>query len=116
MTTTMATYGRTLCWTKRNTTPKTGRVFAVGQVNSLWTLPTWRGEEVRPWVSSELAPGHPVSLLSRQLLPIVVLVLYPPIRDAVVVHLAREGPTARFLHGGGTYWKQSKYIFTGEGL
>ena len=29
MTTTMATYGRTLCWTKRNTTPDTGGVFAV---------------------------------------------------------------------------------------
>ena len=22
-----------------------------------------------------------------------------------VVHLAREGPTARFRHDGGTYWK-----------
>ena len=30
MTTTMTTYGRTLCWTKRNTTPNTGGVFAVG--------------------------------------------------------------------------------------
>ena len=32
MTTIMATYGRTLCWTKRNTTPNTGRVFAVGKL------------------------------------------------------------------------------------
>ena len=30
MTTTMATYGRKLCCTKRNTTPNTGGVFAVG--------------------------------------------------------------------------------------
>ena len=56
--------------------------------------------------------GHPVHLLLRHLLPIVVLVLYPPVRDAVVVHLVREGPTARFLHDGGTYWKQSKRVFT----
>ena len=55
-------------------------------------------------------------LLSRQLLPIIILILYPPIRDAVVVHLAREGPTDRFLHDGGTYWKQLKRVFTGEGL
>ena len=27
---TIATYGRALCWTKRNTTPNTGGVFAVG--------------------------------------------------------------------------------------
>ena len=66
-------------------------------------------------MSSKRAPGHPVHLLSRQLLPIVILVLYPPIRDAVVVHLAREGPTARFLHGVGIYWKQSKRVFTGMG-
>ena len=30
MTTAMATYGHTLCWTKRNTIPNTGGVFAVG--------------------------------------------------------------------------------------
>ena len=30
MATTMATYERTLSWTKRNTTPNTGGVFAVG--------------------------------------------------------------------------------------
>ena len=59
--------------------------------------------------------GYPVHLLSRQLLPLVVLVLYRPIRDAVVGHLAREGTTARFLHNGGTYWKQSKLVFTGRG-
>ena len=32
-----------------------------------------------------------------------------------VLHLAREGPTARFRHDGGTYWKQSKHVFTGRG-
>ena len=52
---------------------------------------------------------------SCQLLPIAVLVLYPSTRDAVVVHLAREGPTAQFLHDGGTYWKRSKRVFTGRG-
>ena len=30
MTATMETYGRTLCWTKRNIPPNTGGVFAVG--------------------------------------------------------------------------------------
>ena len=29
----MATYGRTLCWKKRNTVPNTGGVFAVGEKN-----------------------------------------------------------------------------------
>ena len=29
--------------------------------------------------------------------------------------LDREGPTARFLHDGGTYWKQSRRVFTGRG-
>ena len=28
----MATYGRTLCWEKRNTVPNTGGVFAVGAI------------------------------------------------------------------------------------
>ena len=32
-----------------------------------------------------------------------------------VIHLAREGPTTRFLYDGGTYWKQSKHVFTGRG-
>ena len=32
-----------------------------------------------------------------------------------VLHLAREGPTARFRHDGGTYGKQSRYVFTGTG-
>ena len=32
-----------------------------------------------------------------------------------VLHLAREGPTARFRHDGGTNWKQSKLVFTGRG-
>ena len=31
------------------------------------------------------------------------------------LHLAREGPTARFRHDGGTYWKKSKHVFTGRG-
>ena len=65
-------------------------------------------------MSSGRALGHPMYLMLRQLLSIVVLVRYPPIRNAVVVHLAREGPTARFLHDGGTYWKQSKRVFTSE--
>ena len=67
-------------------------------------------------MSSWRVPGHPVHLLSRESLPIVVLVLYPPIRDTVVVYLAREGITAWFLHDGGTYWKQSKRVFEGGGV
>ena len=31
-----------------------------------------------------------------------------------VLHLAREGPTARFRHDGGTYWTSSKHVFTGR--
>ena len=31
-----------------------------------------------------------------------------------VLHLAQEGPTARFRNDGGTYWKQSKLVFTGR--
>ena len=37
---------------------------------------------VRPWVWSERAPGHPVRLLSRRLLPIVVLVRCFSVQDA----------------------------------
>ena len=34
-----------------------------------------------------------------------------------VLHLAREGPTARFRHDGGTNWKKSKHVrLHGEGL
>ena len=36
----------------------------------------------RPWVRSERAPGHPVRLLSRRLLPIVVLVRCCSVQDA----------------------------------
>ena len=31
-----------------------------------------------------------------------------------VLHLAREGPTVRFRHDGGTYWTSSKHVFTGR--
>ena len=37
---------------------------------------------VRPWVWSERTPGHPVRLLSRRLLPIVVLVRCCSVQDA----------------------------------
>ena len=39
----------------------------------------------------------------------------PPNTGRGVVHLTREGPTARFLYDGGTYWIQSKRVFTGRG-
>ena len=39
----------------------------------------------------------------------------PPDTGRGVIHLAREGLTARFLHDGCTYWKQSKRVFTGRG-
>ena len=32
-----------------------------------------------------------------------------------VLHLAREGPTARFRPDGGTYWTESTHVFTGRG-
>ena len=57
-----------------------------------------------PRVWSERAPGHPVRLLSRRLLPgCPRAVLLSTGRG--VLYLAREGPTARFRHDGGTYWK-----------
>ena len=37
---------------------------------------------VRPWVWSERTPGHPVRLLSRRLLPIVLLVRCCSVQDA----------------------------------
>ena len=33
-----------------------------------------------------------------------------------VLHLARKGPTARFRHDGGTYWKKSKHVFARKGI
>ena len=32
-----------------------------------------------------------------------------------VVQLVREGPTARFRHDGGSYWKRSNHVLTGRG-
>ena len=75
-----------------------------------------KGLEGMPLGVARASFGHPVHLLSRQFLPIAVLILYPPIRDAVVVHLAREALTAQFLHNGDTYWKQSKRVFMANGL
>ena len=42
-TTTVATYKRTLCWTKRNTTPNTGMVFAVGASEQIMDVTDVKG-------------------------------------------------------------------------
>ena len=54
--------------------------------------------------------------LPVKLLPIVVLVLYPLVRGAVVVNLAQDDLGARFLRDGGTYWEQPERVFAREGL
>ena len=52
-----------------------------GQYSRPWTLPMRSDYGVRPWVWSERTPGHPVRLLSRRLLPIVVLVRCCSVQD-----------------------------------
>ena len=60
---------------------------------------------------SELSGAPPVAPVASDRCPRTV----PPNTGRGVIHLAREGPTARFLHEGGTYWKQSKRVLTGRG-
>ena len=78
----MATYGRTLCWKKRNTVPNTGGVFAVGAIQQTMDITDVKQVRGTPWLWSERAPGHPVHLLSLRLLPIVVLVRCFLVQDA----------------------------------
>ena len=130
MTTTMATYGGTLCWTKRNTTLNTGGVFAVGAKThdsehrrgvccrgNLTDYGHYRRAVIRRY-----APGYGRGVLqairctSRGSRCSRSLSSYgTPQYGMRGRTLAREGPTARFLHNGGTYWKQSKRVFTGRG-
>ena len=111
----MATYGRTLCWEKRNTVPNTGGVFAVGaiqQTMDITDVKRLRGTPlgvVGAYSGPSVAP--PVALVAPNRCPCAVLLS----TGRGVLHLAREGPTARFRHGGGTYWEYSKHLFTGRG-
>ena len=74
------------------------------------------GLGVEPLSVVLVSSGHSVHLLSGQLLPIVVLVLYPPVRGAVIVNLASDDLAVRFLRDGGTYWEQLERVFAREGL
>ena len=60
----MATYGRTLCWTKRNATPNTGRVFTNQQTMDVTDV---KGLEGTPLgvvrASSGLSGAHSVATL-----------------------------------------------------
>ena len=115
MTTTMARYGRTLCWTKINTTPNTGGVFAVGAISQTMDVTDVKRLGGTPLgmvgASSGPSGAPPVAPVAPDRCPRTV----PPNTGRGIVHLVREGPTARFLHNGGTYWKQSKRVFTGRG-
>ena len=101
----MATYGRTLCWEKRNTVPNTGGVFAVGaiqqtmditDVKRLWGTPLGVvGAYPGPSGAPPVTPVAPNRCLCAVLLS----------TERGVLHLAREGLTARVRHDGGTYWK-----------
>ena len=127
---TMATYGRTLCWTKRNTTPNSGGLFAVGAKaddsehrkdvccrGNLTDYGRYRRAAIRRY-----APEYGWSVLrairctscgascSRSLSSYGT----PQYKTRGRI-LARESPIAPFLHNGGTYWKQSKRAFTGRG-
>ena len=130
MITTMATYGRTLCGTKRNTTPNTGGCLLSGQRH---TTPNTGG------VFTVRAIQHTIDVTGVQRLRGMPLGMVgacsgpsgtppaapvapgrcprtvPPNTGRGVVPLAREGPTARFRHNCGTYWKQSNLVFTRRG-
>ena len=101
----MATYGRTLCWEKRNTVPNTGGVFAVEaiqqtmgitDVKRLWGTPLG---VVGAYSGPSGAP--PVTPVAPNRCPCAVLLS----TGRGVLHLAREGLTAQFRYDGGTYWK-----------
>ena len=115
MTTTMATFGCTLCWKKGNTTPNAGRVFAVG-VN----------EQTMDVTDVEELGGTPLGIVGACSRPSDAppVATVPPDRCPRTVPSnagrgsrtpGREG-LDRFLRDGGIYWKQSKRIFMGEGL
>ena len=130
MTTTMATYGRTLFRTKKNTTPNTGRVFAVGAKahDSEHRRGVCRRGDLtdygryRPAAIRRCTPGYSRSVFrairytSRGASCSRSLSSYATPQNGTRGRtLARESPIARFLHNGGTYWKQSKRVFTGRG-
>ena len=99
----MATYRRTLCWKKRNTVPNTGGVFAVGailQPMDITDVKRLRGAP--PGVvgaCSGPSGAPPVAPVASDRCSCTV----PLSTGREVLHLAREGPIARFRHDGGTY-------------
>ena len=99
----MATYGRTLCWEKRNTV--TGGVFAVGAIYQTMDITDVKRSRGTPLdvVGAYSGPSGapPVAPVAPNRCPCAVLLN----TGRGVLHLAREGPTARFRHDGGTYWR-----------
>ena len=101
----MATYGRTLCWEKRNTVPNTGGVFAVGAIQQTMDITDVKRLRGTPLgvvgAYSRPSGAPPVAPVAPSRCPCAVLLS----TGRGVLHLVREGPTARFRHDGGTYWK-----------
>ena len=112
----MATYGRTLCWKKRNTVPNTGGVFAVRAIQQ--TMDITDGKRLRGTpldvVGACSGPSGtpPVAPVAPNRCPCAVLLS----AGRGVLHLAREGHTARFRHDGGTYCQIVEARLRGEGL
>ena len=111
----MATYKRTLCWKKRNTVPNTGGVFAVGAIWQTMGITDVKQLRGTPLVVVGACSGPsgapPVAPVAPNRCPCAVLLN----TGRGVLHLAREGPTARFRHDDSTHWKYSKHVFTGRG-
>ena len=107
------TYGRTLCWKKRNTVPNTGGVFAFGAIQQTMDITDVKRLRGTPLgvvgACSGPSGAPPVTPVAPNRCPCAVLLS----TGRGVLHLAREGSTARFRHDGGTYRKKSKHVFTG---
>ena len=111
----MATYVRTLCWKKINMVPNTGEVFVVGAIWQTMDITDVKRLRGTPpglvGACSGPSGAPPVAPVAPDRCPCTV----PLSTGRGVLHLAREGPAARFRHDGSTYWKQSKQVFTRRG-
>ena len=90
----MATYGRTLCWKKRNTVPNTGGVFAVGAIQQTMDVTDVKRLRGTPpgviGACSGPSGAPPVAPVAPDRCPCAVLLS----TGRGVLNLAREGPTA----------------------
>ena len=99
---------------QRNTTPNTRVVFAVGAIKQTMDVTEVKQLGGTPLgmvgACSGTSSAPPVVPVAPGRCPRTV----PPNTGRGVVPLAREGPTARFRHNDGTYWEQSKRVFSGR--